>query len=107
MFSLCSYDFEPASLDAMKSWINAEWNKEVYILGPLLPSKPTTYGIASGNTPLSSEVEVFLDKSLEEYGPKSVAMVSSINRPSSDSFNHQRALRSLSGRYFGPQYQST
>lgn len=78
-FSLSAYDFEPVSLDALTSWF-AEWNKEVYTIGPLLPSRPTTYGISSDSSQSSGEVQEFLEKALKEYGQKSVVLVRSINR---------------------------
>lgn len=107
VFSLTAYDFEPVSVDAFKSWIAEEWNKEVYAVGPLLASKPTTYGIASDSTIISSEVETFLDKSLKEYGEKSLVLVSSNNRLIAGVPDHHLALRSRSGRYFGRQCWNT
>ncbi|PPQ87580.1 hypothetical protein CVT25_006080, partial [Psilocybe cyanescens] len=91
-FSLSAYDFEPESIDALKSWFAEEWKKEVYTVGPLLASKPTTSSVApdiktiangNGNSnghsngdPSSSEIQAFLEKSLKEYGEKSLVLIS-------------------------------
>lgn len=66
-------------MDALKAWFAKEWNKDVYTVGPLLASKPTKYGVSSNNGSLSSEIEVFLDKSLKQYGEKSLVLVSPFN----------------------------
>lgn len=88
----------------MKSWFAEEWNKEVYTVGPLVPSKPTTYMIAAPEkSSLSSDIEAFLDKSLKEYGEKSLVLVTSINKFVAVSLiTYLRALRSHLALYSGP-----
>ncbi|KAH9476214.1 Anthocyanidin 3-O-glucosyltransferase [Psilocybe cubensis] len=77
VFSLTAEDFEPVSVDALKSWILEEWDKEVFVVGPLLPSKPTTYGIESdGGGHESSEIQDFLTKTLKLHGEKSLVLIS-------------------------------
>ncbi|PPQ73094.1 hypothetical protein CVT25_007907 [Psilocybe cyanescens] len=73
VISASAHDFEPESLEAFKSWFK-EWNKEVYTVGPLIPSKPTTFLIPSNNA--QGSIEQFLDKALKDYGPKSAVLIS-------------------------------
>lgn len=80
ILSFTSYDFEPVSVDALKAWIYEVWKNEVYVIGPLLPSDPTSYGFASDNSNMSSEIQTFLAKSLKDHGEKLVVLVSTITR---------------------------
>jgi len=67
-----SYAFESESLQAMKSWF-ADWNKELFAVGPLLPSG---YGFTKQSSRGATEIENFMDRALKEYGEKSVVFVS-------------------------------
>ncbi|PPQ89303.1 hypothetical protein CVT25_000370 [Psilocybe cyanescens] len=73
VISASAHDFEPESLEAFKSWFK-EWNKEVYTVGPLIPSRPTTFLIPSNNG--QGSIEQFLDRALADYGPKSAVLIS-------------------------------
>ncbi|KAH9476166.1 UDP-glucosyltransferase 45 [Psilocybe cubensis] len=68
-------DFEPETLEAFKSWFT-EWNKKVYVVGPLIPSKPTTFVIPSNDAQNTGLVETFLDKALAEHGRLSTVLLS-------------------------------
>ncbi|KAH9476235.1 UDP-glycosyltransferase 74G1 [Psilocybe cubensis] len=72
IFLTSTYSLEPITLDAARSWYK-EWNKEVYVIGPLLP---TGYGTMRQSDRGSSEVSEFLDKALVEHGEKSVTLIS-------------------------------
>lgn len=91
VISASAHDFEPESLAAFKSWFK-EWNKEVYTVGPLIPSKPTTFVVPSNNARGSGLVEKFLDKAFAEYGPKSAVLVSSMSSTSRYLFMKYRRL---------------
>ena len=71
-----SYAYESASLDAMKQWFS-EMNKEVHVLGPLLPSG---YGAKTQNSEegTSVDIETFLEKMLVQHGERSVFFVRSL-----------------------------
>lgn len=75
-FLVTAYAFERESIEALKSW-HAEINKEVYVVGPLLPSKDDVIADSSRG---SSETKLFLEKAQAEYGEHSVVFVCSINR---------------------------
>ena len=62
------------SLDAMKQWFS-DMQKEVHVLGPLLPAG--YYGIETRNTEegASLDIEAFLGKMLVQHGKKSVFFV--------------------------------
>lgn len=79
MFTTSTYAFEEQSLNAVKSWIS-KWNKEVYVIGPLLPSG---YGKMVDNRG-TGEIKEFMDKMLAERGRKSVILASSNYRSSFD-----------------------
>lgn len=71
-FVTSAYAFEEESMEGLKSWLS-EWNKDTYIIGPLLPSG---YGILEESDRGSKETREFLDKSLAEHGENSVIFVS-------------------------------
>jgi hypothetical protein len=75
MIVTTSYAYESASLDAMKRWFS-DMQKEVHVLGPLLPSG---YGIESQNSEegASADIEVFLGEMQVQHGSRSVFFVSS------------------------------
>ncbi|KAH9476230.1 Anthocyanidin 3-O-glucosyltransferase [Psilocybe cubensis] len=83
-FSLTPYDFEPESVDTLRSWFVDDWKKELYVVGPLLASKPTRFGVTDGTSALgadvssteSPEVQRFLDNAMQEYGKNSVVLIS-------------------------------
>jgi hypothetical protein len=68
-----SYDYESSSLDAIKQWYS-DMQKEVHVLGPLLP-----FGF--GTEPQSTEegasvaIETFLGQMLLQHGKRSVFFV--------------------------------
>lgn len=68
-----SYAYESASLDAMKEWFS-NMQKEVHILGPLLPPG---YGTKTQNSEEGSSVDIekFLGEMLEQHGKQSVYFV--------------------------------
>lgn len=70
-FVTSAYVFEAESMEAIKSWFS-EWNQDIYIIGPLLP---TGYGIDEESDRGSKETSDFLQKSLVEYGENSVMLV--------------------------------
>ncbi|PPQ80127.1 hypothetical protein CVT25_001426 [Psilocybe cyanescens] len=71
-FVTSAYVFEAESMEAIKSWFS-EWNQDIYIIGPLLP---TGYGIDEESDRGSKETSDFLQKSLVEYGENSVMLIS-------------------------------
>ena len=68
-----SYAYESESLDAMKQWFS-DMQKEVHILGPLLPSE---YGTKTQNSEegTSIDIETFLGEMLVQHGERSVFFV--------------------------------
>ena len=70
-----SYAYESVSLDAVKQWFS-DLQKEVYVLGPLLPPG---YGTKTQNSEegTSVDIETFLGKMLLQYGQRSVFFVNS------------------------------
>ena len=69
-----SYAYESSvSLGAMKQWFS-DMQKEIYVLGPLLPSG---YGIETqnGEAGASVEIEAFLGEMLVQHGKGSVFFV--------------------------------
>jgi hypothetical protein len=68
-----SYAYESLSLDALKQWFS-EMQKEVHVLGPLLPSG---YGIKTQNAEegTSADIETFLGEMLVRHGERSVFYV--------------------------------
>ncbi|PPQ70942.1 hypothetical protein CVT25_013291 [Psilocybe cyanescens] len=71
-FVVSAYAFEEESIKAFKSW-QSDMNKEVYIVGPLLP--PSS-GSVAGSARGSSETEAFLEKAQATYGTNSVFYIS-------------------------------
>ena len=69
-----SFAYESASLDAMKQWFS-DMQKEVHVLGPLLPSG---YGIETqnGEEEACSDIEAFLGEMLVQHGKQSVFFAS-------------------------------
>ena len=67
-----SYAYESVSLDAMKQWFS-DMQKELYVLGPLLPPG---YGIETRNSEgASADIETFLGEMLGQHGKGSVFFV--------------------------------
>ncbi|KAF8204107.1 UDP-Glycosyltransferase/glycogen phosphorylase [Pholiota molesta] len=60
------------SVEAFRSWF-AGWGKPAYAVGPLLP---IGYGSTSVSSRGDTAVEVFLEKSLQKHGEKSVLFIS-------------------------------
>ena len=70
-----SYAYDSVSLDALKQWFS-DMQKEVHVLGPLLPPGYST------KTPKSEEgtsvdIETFLEEMLVQHGKRSVYFVRS------------------------------
>ena len=68
-----SYAYESVSLDAMKQWLS-EMQKELHVLGPLLPSGYGTE-IQNGEEGVSVDIETFLEDMQVQYGKRSVFFV--------------------------------
>ena len=70
---ITSYAYDSVSLDAVKQWFS-NMQKEVYVLGPLLPSG---YGTKTQNSEegTSIDIETFLGKMLVQHGERSVFFV--------------------------------
>ena len=68
-----SYAYESLSLDAVKQWFS-DIQKEVHVLGPLLPSG---FGILNGEEGTSADIETFLEEMLVQHGERSVFFVRS------------------------------
>lgn len=68
-----SYAYESVSMDAMKDWFS-EMQKELHVLGPLLPPG---YGTETQNSEAGSsvDIETFLEEMLVQHGKKSVYFV--------------------------------
>ena len=71
-----SYAYDSVSLDAMKQWFS-DMQKEVHVLGPLLPPG---YACSSSKTQNGEEgtsvnIETFLGEMLEQHGERSVFFV--------------------------------
>ena len=67
-----SYVYESVSLDAMKQWLS-NMQKEVHVLGPLLPA-----GFGTDNEEGASvDIETFLEEMLVQHGKRSVFLVRS------------------------------
>jgi hypothetical protein len=62
-------------LDALKQWFS-EMQKEVHVLGPLLPA---AYGTEIHNSEegVGTDIEAFLGEMLVQYGKRSVYLVRS------------------------------
>ena len=75
MIVTTSYAYDSVSLDAVKQWFS-DIQKEVHVLGPLLPSG---YGTKTQNSEegTSVDIETFLGKMLVQHGKKSVFFVRS------------------------------
>ena len=73
MIVTTSYAYESVSLDAMKQWF-FDMQKEVHVLGPLLPAG---YGTETQNTGegVSDDIQVFLKEMLVQHGKRSVFFV--------------------------------
>ena len=69
-----SYVYESVSLDAMKQWFS-EMQKEVHVLGPLLPPGYDTK--TNGEEGASVNIETFLQEMLIQHGERSVYFVRS------------------------------
>jgi hypothetical protein len=70
-----SYAYESASLDAVKLWFS-DMQKEVHVIGPLLPSG---YGTKPQNSEegMNIDIETFLGEMLVQHGKRSVFFVRS------------------------------
>jgi hypothetical protein len=66
-----SYAYESAPLDAMKQWYS-DMQKDVHVLGPLLPSN---YGTETQNS-ASVDIEMFLEEMQVQHGKRSVFFAS-------------------------------
>ena len=68
-----SYAYESVSLDAVKQWFS-DIQKEMHVLGPLLPSG---YGTKTQNSEegTSVDIETFLGEMLVQHGKRSVFFV--------------------------------
>ena len=77
MIVTTSYAYESVSLDAMKQWF-FDMQKEVHVLGPLLPAG---YGTETQNTEegASADIEEFLGEMLLKHGKRSVFFVRSFS----------------------------
>jgi hypothetical protein len=73
MIVTTSYAYESTSLGAMKQWFS-DMQKEVHVLGPLLPSG---YGIETHNSEAgaSVDIEAFLGEMQVQHGKRSVFFV--------------------------------
>lgn len=69
-----SYSYDNTSLDAMKQWFS-DMQKEVHVLGPLLPAG---YGTVTQHSEegASIDVEAFLEEMLVQHGKQSVFFIS-------------------------------
>ena len=65
-----SYAYESVSLDAMKQWLS-NIQKEVHVLGPLLPAAFGTDNEEGANV----DIETFLGEMLVQHGKRSVLLV--------------------------------
>ncbi|KAF9559428.1 UDP-Glycosyltransferase/glycogen phosphorylase [Agrocybe pediades] len=63
---------ESESITAMRKWFSS-WDNEVYAIGPLLPSG---YGAQEQSDRGATEIKEFLERMLEQYGKRSVILVS-------------------------------
>jgi len=72
VISVSSYAFESESIESMRSWF-AEWRKQLFVLGPLLPE---SYSSDIQSSRGATDVEEFLETMLLERGEKSVLFVS-------------------------------
>ena len=72
-----SYAYDSASLDAVKQWFS-DMQKEVHVLGPLLPPGygTKTQGSEDGT---SVDIATFLGKMLVQHGKRSVFFVNSFS----------------------------
>ena len=71
-----SYIYENVALDAMKQWFSGA-QKEIHVLGPLLPAGYGTEIEHSEDGVASTDVEAFLGKMLVQHGKRSVFFVTS------------------------------
>ncbi|KAF4614972.1 hypothetical protein D9613_002487 [Agrocybe pediades] len=62
---------ESESITAMRKWFSS-WDKEVYAIGPLLPSG---YGAQEQSDRGATEIKEFLERMLEQHGKHSVILV--------------------------------
>ncbi|KAF9557517.1 UDP-Glycosyltransferase/glycogen phosphorylase [Agrocybe pediades] len=67
-----SHAWENEGIEALRSWFT-DWNKELYSIGPLLPS---SYGKLEQSSRGGRNVQEFLDRMLSERGEKSVVLIS-------------------------------
>lgn len=72
VFVTSAYAFEDESIDALKTFFS-QWNKEVFIIGPLLPSG---YGTVTESARGSKETEDFLERAKKKHGERSVTLAS-------------------------------
>ncbi|KAF9551249.1 UDP-Glycosyltransferase/glycogen phosphorylase [Agrocybe pediades] len=63
---------ESESITAMRKWFSS-WDKEVYAIGPLLPSG---YGAQEQSDRGATEIKEFLERMLEQHGKHSVILMS-------------------------------
>ena len=72
-----SYAYESLSLDALKKWFYDDMQKEVHVLGPLLPPGYGTK-IQNNEEGTSVDIETFLGEMQVQHGERSVFFVRSI-----------------------------
>lgn len=69
--------YEPEAVAETRAWF-ADSKKDVYVVGPLLPnaSDPKAIEGEHKQSQDASEIQKFLDKTLESHGAKSLVYVS-------------------------------
>ncbi|KAF9557508.1 UDP-Glycosyltransferase/glycogen phosphorylase [Agrocybe pediades] len=72
-FAVNTPDLEGDAISALRSWLTDAWGKEVYAIGPLLPSG---YGVVEQSPRGATDIKDFLDRMLENYGENSTMLVS-------------------------------
>ncbi|KAF4612109.1 hypothetical protein D9613_004547 [Agrocybe pediades] len=72
-FAASTPDLEGEAISALRSWLTDDWGKEVYAIGPLLPSG---YGVVEQSHRGATDIKDFLDRMLEKFGKNSTMLVS-------------------------------
>ncbi|KAI0069828.1 UDP-Glycosyltransferase/glycogen phosphorylase [Panus rudis PR-1116 ss-1] len=63
--------YEPEAIKATRTWFN-DLGKDVYVVGPLLPTGSNSIKGEYQQSPLATEIAEFLDKTLKEQGQNSL-----------------------------------
>lgn len=80
-----SSSYEPESIDALRKWLADSGNRELYIIGPLVPPGVGRVGVGLSDSAKSLELagsengndcQLFMDRVLRERGEKSLIYVS-------------------------------